>query len=361
MRVGIISMQRIFNYGSLLQAFSLKSVLESRGHTVTFVDIESSPKVQVKRKGFDFSKLKYVDKYLFRRLKYSKKNKLLNVVFRENQEKYLGLTQEHMGSDGCDAVVIGSDEIFNCAPDSKWGVTAQRFGYIPGVDLVVSYAASCGYTGVEYLTEQDRKVIKAALENMKGISVRDQNTADFVLGLTGRQPNMNLDPVLIYDQFEAQYAPYEGSVPKEPYMVVYAYHNRIDTKEEIEAIQKYAKKHHLKTIAIGGSLPWCDDFAVLSPFEVLAYFKHAACIVTDTFHGTIFSAKLRKPFAVIVRDSNKKKLDDLLTRLKITNHKVADMSRLERVLEQKDDLNACHEVIAEGREQAYRFLESVGL
>lgn len=39
-RVGILSMQRIYNYGSFLQAFGLKSLLESLGCDVQFVDYE---------------------------------------------------------------------------------------------------------------------------------------------------------------------------------------------------------------------------------------------------------------------------------------------------------------------------------
>lgn len=73
----------------------------------------------------------------------------------------------------------------------------------------------------------------------------------------------------------------------------------------------------LKTIAIGGSLPWCDEFAVLTPFQVLAYFKNAQCIVTDTFHGTVIAAKFNKPVAIIIRDSNYNKLWDLVERLHI--------------------------------------------
>ena len=52
MIVGIMSMQRVRNYGSFLQAFGLKKVIESMGHTVIFVDYKTEPslvmKIQVK-------------------------------------------------------------------------------------------------------------------------------------------------------------------------------------------------------------------------------------------------------------------------------------------------------------------------
>ena len=364
MKVGIISMQRVFNYGSFLQAFALKKILEERGHEVSFVDIDKNTVViDAKRsKGIRFlKKIKYIDRYLFRRIEYSRKNKQLNDVFRKSQQRYLKLDNMHMESDGCNAVIIGSDEIFNCSSDSEWGITGQRFGNIPNVEFVASYAASCGYTDESYLRPDDRNTIINALQKMSDISVRDKNTSKFIKNLIGKVPVEHLDPVLIYN-FENQVILGEKEgVPDTPYMIVYAYHNRIESKHEIKAIKNYARKKHLKTIAIGGSLPWCDEFAVLSPFQMLAYFKHAACIVTDTFHGTIFSVKFRKPFAVIVRDSNANKLVDLLERLKIMNHMVTDISMLQHILSQSDNLEECYNIIEFEKERSYKYIESVGL
>lgn len=364
MKVGILSMQRVNNYGSFMQAFALKNILEERGHEVVFVDIEVSCNANGNRKRNHFKvlkKLRYLDRYVLRRIEDSKKNRKLNDFFQKYQKKYLNLKEQRMGSNGCEAVIIGSDEIFNCASESKWGITGQRFGNIPGVEIVASYAASCGYTCIDDLRNKDRNVVIEALQKMDSISVRDKNTANFVRQLTEKIPKEHFDPVLIYN-FEKQVAIGEKEgIPNIPYMIVYAYHNRIDTEHEINAIKKYARLHHLKTIAIGGSLPWCDEFAVLSPFQTLAYFKHAACIVTDTFHGTIFSVKFRKPFAVIVRPDNVNKLDDLLERLKITNHKVTDILMLDRILLQNDSLDTCFALIESEKVNTYKYLESIRL
>ncbi|MGN1167502.1 MAG: polysaccharide pyruvyl transferase family protein [Lachnospiraceae bacterium] len=361
MRVGILSMQRIPNYGSFMQALALKNILEERGHEVTFVDIQKNEHINnAKGKSilWKLGKLKNIDGYLLRRIIDSKKNKKLDIVFKKSQEKYLNLDRSWMGSNGCDAVVIGSDEIFNCSSESKWGINGQRFGDIHGVNIVVSYAASCGYTDASNLKDEDRETIEIALKKMTKISVRDKNTVNFIDQLIDKIPEEHLDPVLIYDleKFIIQ-----EDVPEEAYMIIYAYHNRIKSKNEIQAIKSYAHKHHLRTVAVGGSLPWCDEFVVLSPFQVLAYFKNAVCIVTDTFHGTIFSVKFNKPFAVIVRDSNANKLDDLLERLKITNHKVTDLTMLEDVLSQQDDLKECHDIIEHEKKRSFEYIESVGL
>jgi len=354
-------MQRVHNYGSFLQSYALKKILENMGHNVIFVDIECSSYQSVAKQKEGLSrklgKLKYLDKYLLKRIQYSKKNIQLNQVFLDVQKRYLDIAEEKCTAGGCDAVLVGSDEIFNCEPNSKWGVTGQRFGDIKDVSIVFSYAASCGYTQAKDVSHDDAEVIGKALQKMKVISVRDNNTADFVKFFSGKMPEMNLDPVLIYDfKEELNIGLYEG-VPNYAYMAVYAYHNRIEDVEEIKAIKAYAKKHRLKTIAIGGSLPWCDEFAIISPFQVLAYFKKARCIVTDTFHGTIIAAKYNKPLAVLIRDSNANKLGDLLERIDIKNHCVTDILVIDKVLDAVDYKN-CNEIVKQEQKHAIAYLDS---
>lgn len=349
-------MHRIRNYGSFLQAYALKKELEALALSVRFVDIETQPKA-VRRQPF-FSKLKKLDRYVLKRLSLRNKRDQVRAMHDRVQKEYLGLDAMEYSGRGCDAVVIGSDEIFNCESAGEFKITGARFGRISGVPRVISYAASCGYTDAEDLTAQDRKTVAEGLGALQAVSVRDENTARFVSDLSGREAPRHLDPVLIYG-FEPELAAVsQDCLPKEPYMVVYAYHNRIHQKSEIKAIRAFAKKKHLKLISVGGIQAWCDDYAVLNPFEVLMYFKNADYVVTDTFHGTVMAAKFNKPFGVLVRDSNANKLNDLLSRLEIGTHKITDLAKLTAVLEQEHDYSACNRIIAAERQRAREYLRS---
>lgn len=112
-----------------------------------------------------------MDRYIFRRVSDSKKNKQLIGLLKREQSHYLGLNDTHMTEAGCDAVIIGSDEIFNCSSHSLWGINGQRFGNIPGVGTIISYAASCGYTDVSYLASEDRQEVIDGLKKLNYISV----------------------------------------------------------------------------------------------------------------------------------------------------------------------------------------------
>lgn len=358
--IGIMTMHRIRNYGSFLQAYGLKRLIERLGCSVKYIDIESIQRPAERKNPVvsALGKLHYIDRNLLKRLRYQKSRRQIREVFDRVQKEYLGLDAPIFSAEDCDAVVIGSDEIFNCDSTGDFKITSARFGEIPGVPKVITYAASCGYTGLQDVSEEDWPIIASGIQNLSGISVRDENTARFVNQFREGNVLHHLDPVLIYDFDEELASVAPETLPTEPYMVVYAYHNRIHSGAEIKAIRAYAKKHGLKTIAIGGVQVWCDEYAVLTPFEVLAYFRNAACIVTDTFHGTVMSAKYNKPFAVIVRDSNANKLEDLLVRLEIQDHKVCEMDKLSTILDQPADYTACNQVLKTEKMRTEDYLRS---
>lgn len=95
------------------------------------------------------------------------------------------------------------------------------------------------------------------------------------------------------------------------YVIVYAYSGRI-TDEETAAIQEFAHKRGKKTLFIGVRQAFTDEYICVDPFTMLAYFINADYVITDTFHGTVFSIKYQIPFTTIIRESNKEKLSDLL-------------------------------------------------
>ena len=111
-------------------------------------------------------------------------------------------------------------------------------------------------------------------------------------------------------------------------VILYAYAGRI-SNEEADWIAAYAKKKNLKVYAIGGIQKCADRFVDCSPFEVLAYFRNAEEVITDTFHGSIFSVITHRPFTTLIRKSvgnsygNEEKLSDLLERLDLADRMTA--------------------------------------
>lgn len=244
--------------------------------------------------------------------------------------------------------------MFNCAQKSWFGFSRQLFGEGLNANRVITYAASFGATTIVKLQQLGIKnTVANLLTKLAQISVRDTNSVKVVADLTARVPVMNVDPVLIYDYKREM----PSSVDLKDYMIVYTYPGRITDKDEIEAIRSYAKSRRLLLVTIGHYFPWCDKTIVPHPFEVLAYFKNATCIVTDTFHGSVFSIKFNKQFCTIVRGMNSNKLTSLLEQFGLSRRIANDVSKLPAIMESKIDYAPVNKKIEEERECSIAYLK----
>lgn len=305
MEIGLLSMHRVANYGSFWQASCLKKMICDNGNCkLEFIDIvpgEVGSRTEYK-KTFSFSKIKRIPYYLFQRNK--------KVIFEKYQKEILGCNEERNYRDDYDAIIIGSDEVFNFVQKSPWGFSTQLYGDIENKN-VSSYAACFGYTTFKAIqrTNREEKIAKG-LMNLRNTSVRDANSAEIVEKLTGRRPEIHLDPVVVGDL--------PGKLPEikiGKYILVYSYDFRLSDPDVIKQVRFFAKENGLKIISVGFYQDWVDRNVIPNPFELLSYFKSAEYVVTDTFHGTIFSARMHKKFITVIRRTNEQKLGDLLSRI----------------------------------------------
>ena len=361
-KVGILTMHRIKNYGSFLQAYALKKVIESLGNEVEFVDYhveepiikDGSKSKGLLSKGLDALKGK---SRLSHKIQYIIHKRKFNMYFKD-----LGLTEEPNFNAKVDTLVIGSDEVFNVIQANKnVGYSLELFGKDSNANKVMTYAASFGNTTLDKIkNHQKEKEIAGLLKKIDKISVRDENSFNIVTKLTNKEPQVNLDPVLIYDYMNS------GLIPNikitEKYMILYAYNGRI-TDEEAKYICHLAHMDGLKVYSIGGSQPYADRFIDCSPFEVLAYFKNAEYIITDTFHGSIFSIINEKPFATLVRKSegnsygNEEKLTYLLKKIGLKSQITYDVNSVKKIINNKIDYSEVDKKIENEKNKAIEYLK----
>jgi len=366
-KVCILSMQKVPNFGSLLQSYSLSKMLESIGAEVHFIDIERNEKddsvVGAERLKFDeeefsnniLAKLKKIDRYAINRLRIRKIADKQEEIFEEFRTNKLGIKQED-NEKKYDLCVIGSDEVFNCMIPSPWGFTSQLFGNVRQADSVITYAASCGATKYSQLNSEMCEIIKHTFEKVKGFSARDNNTKLFIEQLTKETVESHLDPVWVGDfRTEIENAETTVKLPKR-YCIIYSYYNRIHDKKEIRSILQFCKEKNLEPVALGAPQMWLKNYVAVSPFEMLKIFENANFIITDTFHGTIFSEKFNGHFAVLYRDSNKNKLSDLVKKIGAENHVITDFSKLNDVYEIYNDRNSVLKSVKEQRRKSLEYL-----
>ena len=361
MKVGIMSMQRIVNYGSYLQAYALKSYVKNMGHQVEFVDYFVEKPLTQFVSATKNSGIKRLLKMLspsYRR--YRREQIRMNQSFKKFYDCFvedflptLGIRSERNYCPQVDVLIIGSDEVFNCTQSGvEVGFSRQLFGKDHQAKRLISYAASFGSTTLDELVNlKISDDIAKLLKSFHSISVRDENSASITSALTAQSPLQHIDPVLLYEFPEINTI----SIDKSNYIIVYAYAGRIsDTETRI--ITKFAQKNNKKILALGYFQPFCDEYILANPLEVLAYIKNADYVITDTFHGTVFSIKYQVPFCTIVRDSNKNKLTDLLKRFDLIDRTLFNVNDLDNILSTSLDSDAIKHKISKYQGDAKNYL-----
>lgn len=368
-------MQRIFNYGSSLQGYALRRLLEraSHGADVSFLDyrpgeilIPGASSSRASGRGRVVAKLREygsVDSNLRDKLRFFNHKRRYATRYHAS----VGVSQEKRLGTDVDLQVIGSDEVFNCVQSNvNVGFSPDLFGIGSEARAVVSYAGSFGNTTLKKIEDAGvRDEIVRGLEGFAAISVRDENSASIVSELLGtKAPPVHLDPTLVYDLMGVESRIPKGRLRPDRYMIVYGYSGRFSDAEN-RAVRQYASTHSLRVLAFGGLQESADEFVDCGPFELLAYFRDAEALVTDTFHGTIFSVINEVPFATIIRRSsghgygNEEKLGYLLSCLGLEGRAFVPGDRLDCLLDEPVDYAAVREITAQESQRTRRYLSEV--
>ena len=355
MKIGIITHYDVHNHGAILQLNALTAILKQSGHQAQALQFE---------KNYDFLGVAMKSKYnigiksIPYYIRYTLKNGIARTLFNIRKRSLLErfkadnqlLGDYYSEAKDTDAVIIGSDEVFAL----HTGPTPVFFGHACPAEKVFAYAASFGPTTIEDIESLHcRQFVTSGLNGMCGLSVRDINSCDIAEQLLGHRPEIVADPVILYgykDEIRTQQAP---KLP--PYMLVYAYDNNMNESSEVDCIKAYARTHKLKIVSAGFYHKWADYNINVSPTELLNYFHHAQCVVTDTFHGSVMSIITNRPLAVKIR-GNGNKLRYLLSEYGLSGRELTAWDSLPEVLAKPIDYEAVNLEVVKRREKSMSYL-----
>lgn len=346
MKIGILTHYNVYNMGAQLQLSAMRYYLEDLGHQVIVLTYEKNFDFLEGEKEKNSASIKalpyYVKNYL---IKKGLRLTLFNVhkvrALKTGMEKYN--FAPYNGHD-CDAIVIGSDEVFSI----DVGINKMMYGY--GIESYpkIAYAPAFGRTTEELLHQYGCfELVRDGLQKMEFLSARDVHTQNMIRSMTGREVPLVCDPVLLYDGhgFQCTHSRIQGD-----YMLIYAYDSHMVSQDEVSAIKAYAKRHKLKTVSMGTYHGWCDENVVCDAESWYHLFRDAKCVVTDTFHGSVVAMKNHCNVAVFIRESvNAFKLRSLLEETGLRNRRLSEITEteLERVLSSQINYAMTDERIAD--------------
>lgn len=281
MKIGIVTYYDAINEGAFLQAYNLKSFL---------MDIYTDAELYfINFKLTNHKRLQY--KQFFNT---KDPRKIINSLKRIRalsaaQKEYFSVTSDIR----FDLIVIGSDEMWNVTNPL---FSEENLGIGLICDNICTYAISMGNSSAnadKYLQVRDK------LDNIKFISVRDENSEYIVNNVFNRTARLHLDPVFLKELPAKTF----HHTPK--YIMIYG---GISDKNIISEILRLANELRLEVLSVDIYNKWTKNIVAKSPWEFLGIIDSAELVITNMFHGTMLSISRKKKFVTIITPEREKKI-----------------------------------------------------
>lgn len=283
------------NYGSMFQYFALQKQLESMGcepywlrYTLPSDNHDNKFKLLIKKCLF-YKINKRTSCALKKMHDFVEKNcSLSNNIYSDFEELKNNCPE-------ADIYLTGSDQV--------WGgeLKANYLLFVPDSAPKISYAASFGKAEI---SPEKADKIKPWLDRFNFISVREKSAVDICRQM-GINAELVLDPTLFLNM--SNY-PAESIGKNHPERYIFGYFLNVKDKNSlpIEKIEKTFRNNGQEVICAGG-VSAIERFyprvkvGYYSPQEWLGMYRDADGIVTNTFHGVVFSLIFRKQFVVFLQ------------------------------------------------------------
>lgn len=298
-----------YNFGSSLQAYATKSLIEELGYSSSLV----ARKSLIKGRDFRIGKLIHIVTrtlltFNMRTLKAYKKSYGKQFIgdaenkFDLFEETFLkpehltwkGLQNKAKKSRAC---IAGSDQIWD--PTSLY-VDPLYYLRFASQSKRISFATSMGY---DYVLDSNKKKIKKWLNEFNAISVREESGVKLIKDLCGRDVEQLLDPTLLIngDDWRKKL----GIYPKEEnYILAYFLDEPSSSAKKLICRLKEILNCDVVAIPyIHDDMSYADKTVASGPIEFVNLVNNAQVVITDSFHGTAFSVNLHTPFYVFNRNN----------------------------------------------------------
>lgn len=369
MKIGILTVPFNNNYGGYLQSYALMTILKELNHTPILINRRQN-KQSILHQSIFFSKqlIKTILKFKKQKLFQSEQSfrfrgkEMLKFVHKYIQPITSPIYNSKDLSKFCeqeqfDAVIVGSDQVW-------------RAIYVPNIEdyflsfvknkstKKIAYAASFGTRHPEYSNIQKTNCGKLT-QSMTAISVREANGLDIFqeFGWDNSAVKVVLDPTMLLPKSH-----YENLIKhnhkKELENNIFCYILDLDTKAAA-IIKQACNILHKKTYDIIDMKKRNNANYVLPSIEDwLTGIHDSSFVITDSFHGTIFSILFNNPFAVYVNENRgADRFYSLLKVFGLEDRIITINNSINTILQKKIDWGKVNQIIENEKQQSLLFLK----
>lgn len=306
MKIGLLSPYYSHNYGTVLQAFALEYYLENKGHKCEYIQYCLFNNFWEKILFVFFHPFSLFRFYKNKKqntnaLKYDylRTNDYMQILVKNQKfcEQYINISPnintylnvKRLNKD-YDLFIVGSDQTWS--PEIIYNYSVFFLPFVESSTKKASYACSFGTSNIDV---QYKKFLRKTLSTFKHVSCRDKKNTDMLTSLLHKPVTNVIDPTLLLNKYD--WSKYMKSVNMPPkYILCYILGEKqcITEYANIVAKEKGLPVFHILTRPCHENNP--NVLKGIGCQEFLYLVANCELLVTDSFHGTIFSINFQKNF-----------------------------------------------------------------
>lgn len=296
--IGIVSLYGLYNYGNRLQSKAVQIMLQERGYSPIVIDCRYPMHIQLKSA---------LGKVLKKRTRFSasRGKRSMFLSFEANTDT-VHMSIRQLDSEMCDSFIVGSDQIWNPSilrPELaflQFARPSQRIALAPSF-------------GVGQIPESMTSAYCEGLNGFSRLSVREGAGKALIKSISGKNAEVLCDPTIAIHPDCWRALASHNKTPRKQYLLAYFLGELSD--ETRQTIENYASEQQLETLWLSDrNLP--GDIEA-GPGEFISLIDNAYHVMTDSFHGTVFSLLLETPFTLFRRNEQTNTFSRLETLLRI--------------------------------------------
>ncbi len=382
-----------YNFGGLLQAYALQKSVVQQGVKCEVLSYQFRKSAQERmlwrkqiiREHFQESFMSGIS-FLFSKVRVKIFFGILQIFYKKGlemrQKRFAEFEQQIPHSsrvyhvqelkscvDSYDGFICGGDQVWNNW--ESWETNAVKgftLEFVPDHKIKFAYAPSTGTISHE---EAFQEQLQPGLQKLDYVSVREKSSIPYIESLCGKKTTAVLDPVMLLDKAQWKSAVQEEAqieIPQKKYLLAYFLGN---DRSQRRAAKKIARSKNLALVTfpyIGGMRNWTDigfgDIRMFDagPMEFVRLILNAELVLTDSFHGSVFSIIFEKDFYVFERDMKvgerdmNIRINDLLDEFGLLERKVSAEMLLKKKTFKTIDYKHVYKILAGRRNESMEYL-----
>lgn len=345
MKVGIITLHKVPNYGSALQAFALQAFLQKQNINVELIDYKYPNDYHlsfIPKKNFYKICRENVSRlydYWIRRRRYQIKafERFYKKYYCLTPIEYLSVNQIEQTPPIFDIYITGSDQVWN--PKTLFVDPVMFCSFAPLKYKRISFSASFSNS---VLPEKDKEKVKKYLDYYSAIGVREKSSLKILYSLNLKK-NIKItctcDPTLLLSSSEYSAIGAESTINiKQDYILVYLLNYAYDPEPAITYVVEDVVEHYgCDVVFIGHHRIHYKRkhkyIKGIGPCDFITLIENAKFIITSSFHGTMFAIIFRKPFVAITPAKHiaDTRIIDVLNTIGLRDNYISSDKKLSRI------------------------------